>query len=202
MNLYYTPGACSLSPHIVLHEAGAAFNIKRVDLGAKKVEDGSDYLKINSRGQVPALQLDNGAVLTEGPAIVQYIADRNPASGLVPAAGTLGRAHLHEWLNYISAEIHKGLSPLFNAELKPEYRDMLMSKISKQFDWLSQQLSGKSYLLNDRFSVADAYLFTLLNWGPWLKFDISQWPVLKAYYDRIAARPKVQEAMKAEGLLK
>ncbi|MSO92638.1 MAG: glutathione transferase GstA [Rhodospirillales bacterium] len=202
MKLYYTPGACSLSPHIVLREAGLTFDLEKVDLGTKKTQDGGDYLKINPKGQVPALKLDDGSVLTEGPAIVQYIADKNPGSGLAPANGSIGRYRLQELLNFISTEIHKGFSPLFKPNTPDAYKAIAKENLAARFALVDAQLSGKQYLMGDKFTAADAYLFTVVNWTRFHKIDLAPWPNLKAFMERVKARPKVQEAMKAEGLLK
>lgn len=201
MKLYYNPGVCSLSPHIVLREAGLPVELKKVDLATKTVEDGSDFLQVNSRGYVPALELPGGEVLTEGAAIVQYIADQRPESELAPRAGTIERYRLQEMLNFVSAEIHKGFSPLFNKAATPEWKAAATANLAKRFDWLSKRLEGQEYLFGTRFTVADAYLFTTLNWAGFVGIDLGKWPVLKQYHARVAARPKVQEAMKAEGLL-
>lgn len=202
MKLYYAPGACSLSPHIVLREAGVPVELARVDLATKKLESGDDFGTVNEKGYVPALVLDNGEVLTEGPAIIQYIADQKPQSGLAPKAGTLERYRLQEWLNFIATEIHKSFSPLFNKAASDDWKQAATANLSKRFDYLSTRLAGKSYLLGEKFSVADAYLFTVLNWTGFVGIDLSRWPVLKAYHARVAARPRVQEALQAEGLLK
>jgi len=202
MKLFYFPGACSLSPHIVMLEAGIPFSIVKVDLATKKTEDGADYNSINSKGGVPALQLDNGKVLTEGPAIVQYLADLKPEAGLVPRAGTFERYQMMETLNYLTSEIHKTLGSLFNPQISAEMREATLTLLAKKFDWLAKQLAGKTYLFGGSFTVADAYLFNLLNWTQPTKVDLSKWPVLAAYQANIAQRPKVQEAMRAEGLLK
>jgi glutathione S-transferase len=202
MKLYYAPGACSLSPHIVLLEAGLEATLVKVDTKTHKTEDGGDYYAVNPKGYVPLLELDDGDRLTEGPAIVQYIADRNPASKLAPAAGTMERYHLQEWLNFITAELHKQFSPLFQQTTPAEYKEMLKEKIGKRFDWVAQQLQGKDYLMGSTFTVADAYLFTMLSWVKHVGIDLSRWPVLTAYQLRVAARPKVREAMIAEGLIK
>jgi glutathione S-transferase len=201
MELYYTPGACSLSPHIALREAGLPFTLRRVDLKTKKLESGDDFLAVNSKGYVPALRLDDGHLLTEGAALVQYIADRNPASGLAPAAGTPERYRLQEWLNFISTELHKPMGSMFNQAQTPEWREQVSVTLGKRLDWVSHQLEDKSYLMNDRFGVADAYLFTILNWAAMVKFDLGKWPLLQQYLARVAQRPKVAEALKAEGLL-
>jgi glutathione S-transferase len=202
MKLYYSAGACSLSPHIVLLEAGLPYTLVKTDLKTKKTEDGADYLAINSKGAVPALELDDGRVLTEGPAIVQYLADQRPESGLAPRAGTFERYQLMEILNYITSEVHKGFSPLFNPESSAEMKQASVSALSKKFDWLSGFLGGKNFLLGNTFTVADAYLFTVLNWVRIVKIDLSKWPVLAAYQARIVQRPKVQAALKEQGLLK
>lgn len=200
MKLFYSPGACSLSPHIVLLESGVPFTKERVDLRSKKTEQGSDYLAVNPKGAVPALQLDNGTVLTEGAVITQYIADQKPESALAPRAGTIERYRLMEILNYIATEVHKGFSPLFNPKASSDWKEAALAALSAKFDWLSGFLGAKPYLLGDGFSVADAYLFTVLNWSPRVGIDLKKWPILSAYHARVAQRPKVQEAMKAEGL--
>jgi glutathione S-transferase len=202
MKLYFAPGACSLSPHIVLAESGAKYDAEQVDLRAKTTKSGADYRTVNVKGAVPALQLDDGSVLTEGSAIVQYIADKNPGAKLAPAAGTMERYRLQEWLNYVATEVHKNFSPLFNPKTPDEWKTMLKEMIAARFDYLTESLKGKSYLMGEAFSVADAYLFTILNWTFPTKIDLGKWPVLKAYYDRIAARPAVHATMKAEGLIK
>ena len=202
MKLYFSPGACSLSPRIALLEAGLPFNTQKVDTKTKQLDGGGDFWAVNSKGYVPTLELDNGQVLTEGPAIVQYIADQNPESGLAPRAGTMDRYRLQEWLNFITSEIHKGFSPLFDPNLAPDVKQVFKDKLGKRFDWLTTQLSGKQYLMGDTFTVADGYLFTVLNWCQWVGIDLAKWPVLKDYQARVSARPKVQEALKAEGLIK
>jgi glutathione S-transferase len=202
MKLYYASGACSLSPHIVLLEAGLKATLVKVDTKTHKTEGGGDYYAVNPKGYVPLLELEDGDRLTEGPAIVQYIADRNPASKLAPAAGTMERYHLQEWLNFITAELHKQFSPLFQPTTPAEYKEMLKEKIGKRFDWVAEQLKGKDYLMGSTFTVADAYLFTMLTWTKHVGIDLARWPVLTAYRARVAARPKVREAMIAEGLIK
>ena len=202
MKLFFSPGACSLSPRIALLEAGLPFTTQKVDTKTKQLEGGGDFWAINGKGYVPLLQLDNGEYLSEGPAIVQYIADQNPASGLAPAAGTMGRYRLQEMLNFITSEIHKGFSPLFDPAMSAEMKQGFKEKLAKRFDWLTKELGGKSYLMGESFTVADGYLFTVLNWGHWVGVDIAKWPVLAAFHARVAARPKVQEALKAEGLIK
>jgi glutathione S-transferase len=202
MKLYYSPGACSLSPHIVAREAGLDIPIERVSLSKKTTESGADFTTINPKGYVPTLQLDSGEVLTEGPAIVQYLADQKPDSGLAPANGTLARYRLQEWLNFISTELHKQFSPLFNPKTPAEYKEMVKERLYTRFDFLTQELGGKQYLMGDGFSVADAYLFTVLNWCKSQQIDLNRWPALKEYQDRVAARPAVKTALKEEGLLK
>ncbi len=201
MKLFYAPGACSLSPHIALLEAGLEATLVKVDTKAHKTDGGGDYYAVNPKGYVPLLELDDGDRLTEGPAIVQYIADRNPNSKLAPAAGTMARYHLQEWLNFITAELHKQFSPLFQATTPAEFKETLKEKIGKRFDWVAEQLGGKDYLMGDTFTVADAYLFTILTWAKQVSLDLARWPVLTAYKARVAARPKVREAMIAEGLI-
>jgi glutathione S-transferase len=193
MKLFYSPGACSLSPHIVSREAGLPLELVKVDLKAKKYDGGGDYLKINSKGYVPALQLDSGQVLTEGPAIVQFLADQKPDTRLAPKSGSFERYQLQQWLNFITSELHKGFSPLFKPNTPDEY---------KRIEWLDKQLDGKDYLMGNTFSVADAYAFTVLSWTKPLQFDLSRWPNVTAYLARVGARPKVQEALRSEGLLK
>ena len=202
MELYYTPGACSLSPHIVLREAGLPFTLHKVDLKSKSIESGGDFNGVNGKGYVPALKLDNGQVLTEGPAIVQYIADLKPEAGIAPAAGTIERYKLQEWLNFITAELHKAMGSMFNPAQTPEWKEAVKATLSKRLDWLSKQLEGKNYLMGETFSVADAYLFTVLGWAAHVGFDLSKWPVLQQYSARVGGRPKVVEALKAEGLVK
>ena len=202
MQLYYSPGACSLASHITAREAGIALDLKRADLKAKKVEDGSDYLAINSKGSVPALKLDNGQVLTEGVAIMQYLADQMPASNLAPKNGSLERYRVQEWLNYITSEVHKSFSPMFNPANDPAVKEYALTNLQKKFDWINTQLTGKKFLTGDAFTIADAYLFTVVNWTNGLGIDLAKWPALKEFQARVAARPKVQEAMAAEGLTK
>jgi glutathione S-transferase len=201
MNLYYSPGACSLAPHIVMREAGFPVDLKKVDLKAKQFE-GGDYKAVNGKGYVPAVKLDDGTVLTEAPVIMQYLADQKPDAGLAPKAGSMDRYRLQEWLNFITSEMHKGMGNFFNPALTDDWRKAVTDRLSLRMDWLSKQLEGKQYLMGDKFTVADAYLFVILNWAGPSKFDMSKWPVLQEYHKRVAARPKVQEAMKAEGLLK
>lgn len=201
MKLYYTPGACSLASHIVAREAGIDLQLEKVDLRAKTVADGTAFTAINPKGYVPALRLDNGELLTEGTAIVQYLADQKPAAGIAPAAGTLDRSRLHEMLGYINSEVHKSYSPLFNPAITAEQRTERIAYLHKRYDLIEQRLSNHEYLVGDRFSPADAYLFTVTNWAGNLKVDLSKFPHLLAFQKRIAARPGVQAAMKAEGLI-
>lgn len=203
MKLYFSPGACSLSPHIVLREAGMNFELERVDLQAKKLKaSGADFLAVNPKGQVPVLQLDTGEILTEGPAIVQYIADQNPKSGLAPANGTLARYHLQEWLNFVTSDLHKVFAPLFRPNTPEEFVKITKENLANKFSFLEKHLGSRQYIMGDSFSVADAYCFTVTGWTKYKEIDLGRWPALKAYMDRVAARPKVQEAMKTEGLLK
>ena len=201
MQLYFSPGACSLASHITAREAGLPIELKRADTKTKKLEDGSDYFAINSKGAVPALKLDSGEVLTEGVAIMQYLADQKPESNLAPKNGTLERYRVQEWLNYVTSEVHKGFSPLW-ASNDQAVKDYALTNLKKRFDWLEKQLAGKKYLTGDTFTVADAYLFTVVNWATPLGIDLAPWPTLKEFQARVAARPKVQEAMIAEGLIK
>lgn len=200
MKLYYKPGACSLSPHIVLREAGLDFTIEKVDLSSKKTERGDDFLEVNPKGQVPTLQLNDGSILTEGVAIVQYIADQKPDRQLLPEVGTLARYHALEWLNYIATELHKGFTPLFNPRTPDEYKTIARETLDKKFTYINDVLGKQQYLLGARFSVADAYLFTVLGWAKALKFDLAAWPNISAYLGRVAARPAVDAALTAEGL--
>lgn len=200
MKLYYKPGACSLSPHIVLREAGLDFTIEKVDLASKKTERGDDFLEVNPKGQVPTLQLNDGSILTEGVAIVQYIADQKPDRQLLPEVGTLARYHALEWLNYIATELHKGFTPLFNPRTPDEYKTIARETLDKKFAYINDVLGKQQYLLGARFSVADAYLFTVLGWAKALKFDLAAWPNISAYLGRVAARPAVDAALTAEGL--
>ena len=202
MKLYYSPGACSLSPHIVLREAGIKFDLAKTSTKTHTLADGSDYYAINPKGYVPLLELDNGERLTEGPAIVQYIADHAPASGLAPAAGTMARYRLMEWLNFISTELHKSFSPLFNAAMPDDAKAQFKTKIKDRLKWVDGRLEGCDYLMGERFCVADAYLFTVTNWAPHVGLAIDDLKNLTAFLARVGARPAVQEAMRAEGLSK
>ncbi len=202
MKLYFYPGACSMAVNIVLRETGHRFELDQVDLAKKQTASGEDYAKINPKGYVPALRLDDGQVLTEDAVLLQYVADQKPDSGLAPKAGTMERYRLMEWLNFISSEVHKTLGALFNPKITPEWKDNQIALFGRRCDYLVQALGGKPYLMGDKFTIADAYLFTVLGWANYFKLDMSKWPKLKEYADRIAARPAVKEAMKAEGLIK
>jgi glutathione S-transferase len=200
MKLYYSPGACSLSPHIALLEAGLPYDLVKVDLRAKKLENGDDYLKINPKGQVPALALDSGELITEGPVIVQMIADKVPAKNLAPSRDSVERYKLQEWLTYINGELHKNIGPLFNPALSDEAKAIFKDRAMGKFKYLDGQLAGRDYLMGKQFTVADGYLFVMLRWAESMKFDLSGLNNLMAYKDRIAARPKVDEALVKEGL--
>ncbi len=202
MKLYYSPGACSLSPHITLHESGLKFEHVLAPTKTHKLEDGTDYYSINPLGYVPLLELDDGTRLTEGPAIVQYIADQVPGKQLAPANGTVARAQLQSWLNFIATELHKGFGPLFNPATPTDYKPVVIDRLLSRLKWVDGELAGKSYLMGERFSVADPYLFTVTNWAPHVGVDISGLAHLAAFRARVAARPAVQAAMKEEGLLK
>ena len=202
MKLYYSPGACSLSPHIVANEIGIPLELEKVDTKTKQTEHGSDYLAINPKGYVPALRLDDGALLTEGPAIVQYLADQKPGSGIAPANGTLARYRLQEMLGYINSELHKTYSPLFNPNTTDAVRADREAYLRKRYALIEQTLSDQPFLLGDQFSAADAYLFTVTNWARVLKLDLSEFPNLMAFQKRVAERPAVQGAMREEGLVK
>ena len=201
MKLYYAPGACSLSPHIVAEEAGIHLDLEKVDLKTHKTEGGEDFYAVNPKGYVPALKLDDGSILTEGPAIVQYLADQKPASHLAPESGTLPRYKLQEWLTFINSEIHKNFSPLFGAASE-EVKADAKAKLAKRFDYVNKELAGKDYLIGTNFTVADAYLFVMLTWANHLKLDLTPYSNLHAFFARVFARPKVHAAMKAEGLVK
>jgi glutathione S-transferase len=191
-----------MSPHILLREAGIPFELERVDPKTKKTAAGVDFFTVNPKGMVPVLELDGGERLTEGPAIVQYIADQRPGSGLAPANGTLARSRLQEWLNYITSELHKNFKPMFKPDTPDTYKAVARSNLETRFRYVDGQLAGKQYLMGDSFTVADAYMFTVVNWSRLHKFDLATWPNLAAYMERVCARPKVQEAMKAEDLIK
>jgi glutathione S-transferase len=200
--LYYSPGACSLSPHIALLEAGLPYDLVKVDLKEKKTENGDDFTKINPKGQVPALMLDSGEVLTEGPVIVQAIADKAAAKNLAPANGTDERYRMQEWLNFTTSELHKNFSPLFNPAIPDEVKKFFADRILGKFKYIDSQLTGHDYLMGRQFTVADGYLYTMLRWADAHKLDLSGLTNLMAYKARVAARPKVQEALTKEGLPK
>jgi glutathione S-transferase len=200
MKLYYSPGACSLAPHIAMREAGIPVELQKVDLKAKQF-DGGDYKQVNGKGYVPAVETPEG-VLTECPVILQYIADQKPEAGLAPKAGDKSRLKHQEMLSFITSEIHKGMGNFFNPALNDAWRQAVTDRLGVRLDWVAKQLEGKQYLMGDKFSAADAYLFTILNWAKPSKFDLSKWPALTEYHARVGARPKVQEALKAEGLVK
>jgi len=201
MKLYYAPAACSLAPHIALSEAGLAHELVRVDLRTHTLPDGSDYAAVNPKGYVPVLELDDGTRLTEAAVILQYIADRNPGT-LAPAFGSIERYRLMEWLNFIATELHKGFGPLWKPNTPAEYKTIVVDALGKRFDFIAPILAAQPYLTGERFTIADAYLFTILNWAKILKVDLARWPSLGLYLDRVAARPRVQQALRDEHLLK
>lgn len=201
MKLYYTPGACSLAVHIVLREAGLPFELEKVDLATKKTEHGADFLAVNAKGYVPALGLDDGQVLTEDQVILQYLADRKPEAGLAPPFGTMERYRLMEWLGFIASEVHKGFGPLWNPSTPDATRENALALLGRRFDYLAGRLeAGGPWLLGDRYTVADAYLYTVLRWCDLHKVDLARWPGLTEYRARVAGRPAVREAVQAEGL--
>jgi glutathione S-transferase len=202
MKLYYSPGACSLSPHIALHEAGLAHELVKVDLKEKKTETGEDFAKINPKGQVPALMLDSGELLTEGPVIVQVIADKAAGKNLAPANGTDERYKMQEWLNFTTSELHKNFSPLFNPSIPDDVKKFFADRIMGKFKYADSQLADRDYLMGKQFTVADGYLFVMTAWADRMKLDLSGLPNLMAFKARVAARPNVQAALKMEGLLK
>jgi glutathione S-transferase len=201
MKLYYTPGACSVSPHIALCEAGIPHEIDKVDLKEKKTSTGANYMAINPKGYIPALQLDNGELLVEGAVIVQYIADQKPESGLAPKAGTMERYRLQEWLTFISSELHKTFSPLFNAAMPEEGKKIFRDRLAMRFGYVDKQLAGKDYLMGSKFCVADGYLYNMVRWARRVNLDLTAFPNVVAFEKRMEARPKVIEALKAEGLM-
>lgn len=200
MKLYYKPGACSLSPHIVLRESGLDFTLVKVDLATKRTESGDDYLDINPKGQVPALQLDDSTMLTEGVAIVQYIADKVPDRQLLAPAGSLTRYHTLEWLNFIATELHKGFTPLFRPNTPEEYKTIARETLEHKLAYVDEELNGKQWLMGLRFTIADAYLFTVLRWAQALKLDISGLNNVEQFMARMQERPAVKAALAAEGL--
>jgi glutathione S-transferase len=198
MKLYYAPGACSMAVHIALVEAGVPFDVAAVDLKAKTIAGDGDYWAVNAKGSVPALQLDDGAVLTEVGALLQYVADLNPGSGLAPPHGTLARYQLVEWINFIATEIHKTFGPLWNPQLAPDVREATHQLLLRRFDYAGKRLASTPYLMGDTFTVADAYLYTMLVWTKFVKFDLSARPALQDYMKRIAARASVQQVRTVE----
>ncbi|RDI57853.1 glutathione transferase GstA [Microvirga subterranea] len=202
MKLYYTPGACSLAVHIAAREAGAPIALEKVDLATRKTETGADFSAINPKGYVPAVALPDGEVLTEAAALLLFVADGQPEAGLVPAPGTIERHRLHEWLTFITSEIHKGFGPLWNPTTPDAVRQATKDKLAQRFAYLDKVLASRPYLTGERFTVADGYLFTTVNWSNYHAVDLAPYPNLRAFLDRVAARPKVQEALAAEGLLK
>jgi glutathione S-transferase len=202
MKLYYSPAACSLSPHIALHEAGLKFDAVLASTKSHKLLDGTDYYTINPLGYVPLLELDDGTRLTEGPAIVQYIADQVPEKQLAPPNGIMARYKFQSYLNFITSELHKGIGGLFNSAMPEDFKEATKQKLAGRLAWIDGELKGKQYLMGDQFTVADGYLFNVTNWAGIVKLDLSPYANLNAFRERVAARPAVQAAMKAEGLLK
>ena len=200
MKLYFSAASCSLASNIALHEAGISYDLTKVDLKTHTTEDGADFYVIHDKGYVPYIVMDSGQGLSESVAILQYIADQKPESALAPKAGTLERYRLQEWLSYINSELHKVIGSLFDPTMNADTRGKTIEKSGKCLDWLSKKLDGKQYLMGDTFTVADGYLFTVLNWCQWVGIDLSKWPVLQDFMGRVGARPKVQEALKAVGL--
>lgn len=202
MKLYYVPGVCSLSPHIALREAGLPFELVKVDPDRKLLPDGSDYRALNPLGYVPLLELDDGERLSEGPAIVQHVADQAPQAGLAPPAGTIERTRLQGWLGFVNAELHPRYSQLFDPALPLAVRQAVIAKLETRLEHVAAHLADRAFLLGDRFGVADGYLFTVLQWSRFVDIDLARWPALAAFQQRVAARPAVREALRAEGLLK
>lgn len=202
MKLYYSIGACSMSPRIVLNECAVEFTSEKVDLRSKKTESGADFFAINPKGYVPALKLNDGTLLTEGPAIVQYIADQNSKAGLVPDNGTIARYQLQSLLNFISTELHKNFGPLFNKEATQEAKKQASETLNKRFDYVAKFMEDRTYLTGTNFSVADAYLFTVLMWTKFVHFDLTPWPTLIQYLSRVAKRPAVVKSLEEENLLR
>jgi glutathione S-transferase len=200
MKLYYAPGACSLASHIALNEAGIAYETEKVDLETKKTASGADYRAISAKGSVPALALDDGGVLTESAVVLQFIADRNPGSGLAPAHGTFARYRFAEWLNYIATEIHKGFGPLWSSANPDDVKQRAKDALFQRFDYVGKRLASTPFLMGDDFTAADAYLYTILRWTAPLKIDVARWPSLAQFMTRVAARPEVRKALEAEGL--
>ena len=201
MKLYFAPGACSLAPHIALREAGLAFDLEQVDLRAKQIKSGGDYRAVNAKGSVPAIALDDGQVLTEDAVILQWIADRKPEAHLAPAAGTMERYRLQEWLNWVATELHKGISPFFNPRASDEWKGILRERLDNQFAFLAGRMA-KPYVMGAQYTVADSYLYTILRWTGMHKIELGKWPDIPAFMERVTQRPATQAALKAEGLLK
>ena len=201
MKLYYSPGACSLSPHIVACEAELSIELVKVDLQSKLTESGEDFRQLNPNGYVPLLILDDGNRLSEGPAIVQYLADLAPDKNLIPPTGSFERYQVQQWLNFIATEIHKSYTPLFTPDAPEAAKQLALATLTRRLDTVAEQLASQPFLLGDQFSVADVYLFVTLSWGQYVNVDISQWPSLARYADKIAERPAVQKAMQEEGLI-
>ena len=202
MKLYYLTGACSLASNISLREAGLKFELVKVDRHTKMTSDGADYREINPKGYVPALRLDDGEILTENDAILQYIADRNPAAKLAPPAGSFERYRLIEWLSFVSTELHKSFTPLFRAEAPDAAKEYTGKVLRARLDYLEKAMGTRTFLVGEHFTVADAYLFVVLGWGAHVAIDLGSWPQLKRFHERVGARPHVVEALKSEGLLK
>jgi len=198
MLLYYVPGACSLAPHILLREAGLPFELRKVDFANRRLEDGTDYGRINPKGYIPALELDSGERLTETSAILQYIADQRPQAQLAPPAGTLARYRMLEWLSFTGAEIHKGFAPLFNPQSTPEWRSGAKGLLERRLDWLAGAVRAEAYLVGETFTAADAYLYVALSWCGYVGMTLARWPALERYSQHVGRRPKVQEALRAE----
>lgn len=201
MKLYYTPGACSLASHIVAAEAGLPLHLVKVDLKEHRCEDGTDFNTVNVKGYVPALVLDTGETLTEGVAIMQYLADQAPASGLAPACGTMARYRLQEWLTFVSSEVHKMFGPLWNPDIPEAIKDGARGRLARRFTWLNEELAARAYLMGDAFTAADSYLFTVVNWCHVHNVDLGPYLNLSAFMDRVRNRPKVQQALREEGLI-
>jgi len=202
MKLYYKPGACSLATHIALQETGSSFDIDEVDTAARRTKSGKDYASINVKGYVPALELDDGTILTEGAAVLQYVADQNPSSNLAPATGSIERVRVQEYLNYVGSELHKAFGPFFNDNASDDQKKTAGVNVAKKFDYLNELLSdGRDYLVNNTFSVADSYLFVVSNWSNFVGIDLARWPHVSAFVQRVSQRPAAQAAMKAEGLI-
>ena len=202
MKLYYSPGACSLAPHIVALEAGIPLDLVKVDLASHKTETGADFYAVNPRGYVPALDIGQDEPLTEASVVVQYLADRKPNGGLLPPAGSIERIRVQQWLAFIATELHKAFGPLFNPATPEAMKPIIVAQLGKRFAELDKHLASRSYLMGEIFTVADAYAFTILNWANFLKVDLGAYAKLRAYHARVGARPAVQKAMKAEGLVK